>query len=178
MSVRSVKQPWFMRLAQRAKNKGNSRLIMDREKKSPYLERFYIVPRWWSLGLFNVVIHRFHRSDSTHDGLHDHPWPFLSIILKGGYWEWVLVNRRDVVKHHAHEKIKARRRGEGDFVFAHPWHLHRVELFQNMEGEVWTMVIFGPRIRSWRFLVDGKFYPWREWIGIRRNQKPEDVTNV
>lgn len=63
---------WFEKLADRCRRKGNSRLILDREGVSPYLERFYLTPRWLTLGLFRVVIHRFWRSDNPLDGLHDH----------------------------------------------------------------------------------------------------------
>jgi hypothetical protein len=33
-----------------------------------------------------VKLHHILRSDDDRD-LHDHPWSFLSIVLKGGYWE-------------------------------------------------------------------------------------------
>lgn len=177
MSARNEKQPWFMRLAQRAKNKGNARLIMDREKKNPYLERFYIIPRWMTLGLFRVVIHRFWRSDSTHDGLHDHPWPFLSVVLRGGYWEHVLVNRKRVEKNFEIPRVFVKRRAPGHIILAMPRHMHRVELFTE-NADTWTLVFMGPRVKAWGFLVRGVYYPWRVWIGKRRNQNPEDVTNV
>ena len=34
---------------------------------------------------FGLYVHWFQTSDD--DCLHDHPWPFLTIILRGGYWE-------------------------------------------------------------------------------------------
>lgn len=36
--------------------------------------------------LFNVYIHLINRADEDLD-MHDHPWDFVSIILKGGYNE-------------------------------------------------------------------------------------------
>jgi hypothetical protein len=50
----------------------------------PYLTRWTILEiAGWSLKL-----HRFHRSDEDRD-LHDHPWTFWSLILLGGYYEWL-----------------------------------------------------------------------------------------
>ncbi len=49
----------------------------------PYLTR-YILFRCASLGIY---LHQFHRSDFAL-ALHDHPWPFVSILFPGGYLEW------------------------------------------------------------------------------------------
>jgi hypothetical protein len=49
---------------------------------SIYMTR-YAFPR--ILGLVRMCLHVFHRSDA--DELHDHPWPFVSIILWRGYNE-------------------------------------------------------------------------------------------
>ncbi|MFP5276951.1 MAG: DNA methyltransferase [Acidobacteriota bacterium] len=48
---------------------------------SPYLTRYTLFSTPW----IHLCIHVFHRSDA--DELHDHPWPFASLILWGGYIE-------------------------------------------------------------------------------------------
>lgn len=53
-----------------------------------YLRRWFLYPRK-PKDLEMVprrYLHRFFTGDSVRD-LHDHPWPFDSIIIKGGYWE-------------------------------------------------------------------------------------------
>jgi hypothetical protein len=35
---------------------------------------------------FNIFLHRFLKSDP--DDVHDHPWPYATLIIKGGYYEW------------------------------------------------------------------------------------------
>lgn len=35
---------------------------------------------------FGIYLHHLLRSDYDR-ALHDHPWPFISIVLRGGYWE-------------------------------------------------------------------------------------------
>jgi hypothetical protein len=49
--------------------------------QSPYMTR-YAFPR---IGPVRMCLHVFHRSDA--DDLHDHPWPFVSVILWRGYTE-------------------------------------------------------------------------------------------
>ena len=61
---------------------GFSKRVIENEAGDPYLVR-------WSLdaGRFgSVKLHHILRSDDDRD-LHDHPWSFVSVILRGGYWE-------------------------------------------------------------------------------------------
>lgn len=141
------KLPWFERVANWCRKRGHTYVILDREGKKPYLERFYIHPRWLTLGLFRVVIHRFWKSDDD-GGLHDHPWLFWgSRILKGGYFE--------------HTPEGRFWRAPGKWRFNTAWALHRVELQQ--EGkEVWTLFLMGPKIREWGF-VPFKSKVWINW---------------
>ena len=46
-----------------------------------YLERFYVL----SLSFLGIYLHRFWADDD--DGLHDHPWHSISIVLSGSYNE-------------------------------------------------------------------------------------------
>ena len=59
----------------------------------PYMLRWYIPPRnrW-----LNVYLHKFLRSDEDRAN-HDHPWPWLSLILKGAYLEHVQVGDNHTV---------------------------------------------------------------------------------
>ncbi|MCZ6507741.1 MAG: hypothetical protein O7A04_06815, partial [Acidobacteria bacterium] len=52
----------------------------------------------WRLNLIrlagcSVKLHRFLRSDLD-ECLHDHPWPFASLILRGGYFEVTTIGMR------------------------------------------------------------------------------------
>ena len=66
---------------------GRKLVIMDRINNEPYLERYYIFLKDRTRFPFNVFLHRFLKSDP--DDVHDHPWPYATLILKGGYWEWI-----------------------------------------------------------------------------------------
>jgi len=65
---------------------GRKRIVYDRVDNEPYLERYYLFLKDRERFPFNVFLHKFLKSDP--DDVHDHPWPFLTIILRGGYYEW------------------------------------------------------------------------------------------
>ena len=74
----------FLKLLERL---GRKRIVLDRVSDQPYLERYYLFltdRKWFP---FNVFLHRFLKSDP--DDVHDHPWPYATLILRGGYYEWV-----------------------------------------------------------------------------------------
>jgi hypothetical protein len=66
---------------------GRHRVILDRESNEPYLERYYVFLKDRRRFPFNVFVHKFLKGDK--DDVHDHPWNYSTLILKGGYWEWI-----------------------------------------------------------------------------------------
>jgi hypothetical protein len=71
------------RVAAWLESRGKRRMIYREgdEGAENYLERFYILSTPW-LGIY---LHRFWADDD--DGLHDHPWNSVSILLSGAYVE-------------------------------------------------------------------------------------------
>jgi hypothetical protein len=57
------------------------RLVLRRGDGQEYLKRWGIRTR-----LFSIYLHHFEAPDPGVD-LHDHPWPFLAFVVKGGYEE-------------------------------------------------------------------------------------------
>jgi len=55
-------------------------IVLDGEK---YLTRLNLIQTPW----FSVKLHWILRPDPDRD-LHDHPWPFVSFVLRGGYEEY------------------------------------------------------------------------------------------
>ena len=67
--------------------RGRKRIVYDRIDNEPYLERYYLFLKDRGEHFpFNIFLHKFLKSDI--DDLHDHPWPYATLILRGGYWEW------------------------------------------------------------------------------------------
>ena len=139
------------------------RVIMDRVNDEPYLERYYVFLKDRKRFPFNIFVHKFLKSDP--DDVHDHPWPFLTIILRGGYWEWIPVFNVRGAK--IHEYCVWRR--PGSFRFAQANSFHRIEL--DPDVECWTLFIPGIKQRDWGFLVKNRWVQWQEYLNMRKSQQ-------
>jgi hypothetical protein len=120
----------------------------------PYLDRLRLV----QTPLFGVYLHRIHQPDTDRDP-HDHPWPFLSLVLSGAYTERVWAgkgHRRDDL----HSLEFRRRRGS-----LHRMSVKRAHMITEVDGLLWTLVVTGPRVRDWGFWTDMGLVSWREYLG-------------
>ncbi|HEU0197000.1 MAG TPA: hypothetical protein VFQ88_07250 [Nevskiaceae bacterium] len=122
-----------------------SRLIGG--KDDTYLARWYLIPH---NPVCNVYLHHFRRSDDDR-ALHDHPWPWCSILLKGTYIEATQGPG-------GHDDLLFRRRFSGGARLRLPTTAHRVVL--DGERACWTLFLTGPRVRHWGFLCRKGWVPW------------------
>jgi len=141
---------------------GRKRIVMDRESNEPYLERYYLFLKDRKWFPFNVFLHKFLKSDP--DDVHDHPWPYATLILKGGYYEWVpqfnsLGEKIGEIRHW---------RGPGHFRVCSATSYHRIEINPNVD--CWTLFMPGPQQREWGFLVNNKWIQWEKYIEKRKNE--------
>ncbi len=142
---------------------GRKRIVMDRVSDEPYLERYYVFlsDRTWFP--FNVFLHKFLKSDP--DDVHDHPWPYATLILRGGYYEWIpQFNSKG-------EKIGEIRnwRGPGHFRICRATSYHRIELAEGVT--CWTLFMPGPKQRDWGFLVRNQWIQWEQYLKQRALNK-------
>lgn len=115
---------------------------------------------------FAARVHQILRSDDARDP-HDHPWPFLTIILRGGYKE--TRTRRDGA-------TSDRWFPPGSVLFRRADDLHHLTLPAVDDADVaneepaWTLFIMGPQIRKWGFwsLANG----WTYWRTYLRGEPP------
>jgi hypothetical protein len=146
-------------------------------KKWAFMERFEIpnldrpeetyLTRWRIIQtpLFAIYVHRMDGPDSR-DTLHDHPWDFLSIILRGGYIEMVPVMclyDPNTGEHEAHAcKAIWRNASKGRrFNRKRAEDLHVIS--ELTSTRTWTLVLTGPRKRTWGYLdSDGTWTPYNE----------------
>ena len=138
---------------------GRKRIVMDRVNDEPYLERYYVFLKDRARFPFNVFLHKFLKSDP--DDVHDHPWPYATLILRGGYWEWT--PQFDESGHRCGEISKWR--GAGSLRFASAKSYHRIEL--DPAVECWTLFMPGRKQREWGFLSKGKWIQWEKYIQSR-----------
>ena len=73
---------------------GRKKIVLDRGpshpkfyKAKPWMNRYYLLmryrPKWFP---FNILIHEM-LADDHGEGVHNHTFPFITIILRDGYWE-------------------------------------------------------------------------------------------
>lgn len=105
-----------------------------------------------------VYLHHMIRADLDRD-LHDHPWSFVSFILRGGYAEYLRVGDQTITRIHRPGSVVVRRAED----------LHRVASL--LTGEAWTLVFTGPKVRKWGFQVGALWVPHDEY---RRIQETKD----
>jgi hypothetical protein len=128
---------------------------MSRDATIPLLNRWYLAyadgdRRQRSDIPFNVFIHQFMSSDEPI--LHDHPWWFFTIILKGGYWE------------HLRDGSRVWRR-PGSFRFNRGT-FHWIEIPES--GKTWSLFIRGRKTREWGFLENNVWVHWKEYLDKHR----------
>lgn len=142
------------------------------ESVSPYMWRWWKIPRNWA---FNIYFHTILRSDDD-TALHDHPWFNFSIVLEGGYFE------HTILAGGVHRKVWY---GPGSVRFR-PWgsFAHRLELAKDLamsrqygvgqaSGEILkaeftelpakTIFVTGPTLRRWGFHHPERWVDAYEW---------------
>ena len=120
-----------------------------------YLRRLRIIQTPW----FGVYLHEMQAPDYDAD-LHDHPWSFFTIILKGGYTEF----------------YKHRMRQHDDEKVIHRWNRWSAHFMDKLAGHrivglhevpTYTLVFAGPRKREWGFWRTERngqtWVPWHEY---------------
>lgn len=121
---------------------------------SPYLRRWWVIPRnrW-----FNIYLHQFLRSDDDR-ALHDHPWWWLSVMLRGHYTEHTI----------AAGGVHRQKRYVAGCVRLHsPWFAHRLEV--QPQASCWSLFITGPRVREWGFHCSRGWVSWRRFTDPATN---------
>ena len=136
---------------------GRKRIVMDREANEPYLERYYLFLKERNWFPFNIFLHKFLKGDP--DDLHDHPWPYFTLILRGGYWE--------------HTPAGRFWRAPGHFRVCSPRSLHRIELEPGVA--TWTLFVPGPKMREWGFVRKGEWVQHEQYLKERYEQAHNQV---
>jgi hypothetical protein len=139
---------------------GRKRIVYDRVDNEPYLERYYLFLKERERFPFNVFLHKFLKSDP--DDVHDHPWPYATLILKGGYNEWLPQFDKQG------RKIGeiAVWRGPGHFRVCSANSFHRIELDPGITA--WTLFMPGAKQREWGFLVKNVWVQWEQYLAQRK----------
>lgn len=125
---------------------------------------FWRRPIAWVLQRFDIAIriHEIMRSDKANE-FHDHPWDYITVILKGGY-----VEERPVYHDGMYNGTRREWHGAGSVLFRRATDWHRLEVVPGVPC-VTLFITFKYR-QKWGFLTtrDYKTY-YRDFL----NQHPE-----
>jgi len=139
---------------------GRRRVITSRDGKVEYLIRYYLFLKERKNFPFNITLHKVLVSDEP--TLHDHPWSWGAIIIKGGYWEHIPLFAQE-----GHVVGSTRVwRGPGSIRFRSADDLHWLELAKDADGnEIPCTSIFfmGRKQKEWGFVRHVKNVGYR-WI--------------
>lgn len=163
-------------------------LLIAHAMKSPYvhlkgyMDRYWVVPYlrqgsvgaegcgpvcWYKRPFTRVLqslgiaarVHNILRSDDDR-AYHDHPWPYLTIILRGGYWE--------VTPRYQGDKVVGDHRvwyGPGSFLFRKASSWHRLEVTRGQTA--WTLFITGRYQQGWGFMEEpGNKIPYKDYLAL------------
>lgn len=109
-----------------------------------YLTRWRIIQTPW----FALYLHRMDGPDSR-DTLHDHPWNFTSVVLKGGYVERRL-NTHDMTVNDVHRVERINR--------MHTYDAHAISRL--LRVPTWTLMFVGRRVRTWGYWQRATWHRW------------------
>lgn len=101
--------------------------------------RYNLVKTKW----FNLYLHQLDAPQWHPVGCHDHPWWFVTLLLKGGYLE-----RQSIKVYNRKVGSKLTRRYPGQILYRRAEHSHDVI---TPYGRSWSLVLTGRKIHQWGF---------------------------
>lgn len=124
-------------------------------EKGP-LTRFFLVNTRW----FGIYLHRINRQDFDREP-HDHPWTFVSLVLRG----WYVEERRD----HRGTRTESLRTWLS-LAWRHYSAAHRITM---VAPHTWTLILRGRDRRAWGFYLEDQrgftlWVPWQRFEAARR----------
>lgn len=129
-----------------------ARLVIPCENGLVYLARLRIIQTPW----FGVYLHDIYEPDADRDP-HNHPWSFISIVLRGSYVENVYPEPLEnssrswaVRKEHKRFSIHAMGRKSA----------HRITY---AAPGLKTLILVGPRRSNWGFFTEDGYLTWQEY---------------
>lgn len=142
---------------------GRYRLIQDRLTGEDYLHRYYLFLTDRTKFPFNVTLHKIVKSDDPI--FHDHPWPYMTIVLKGGYWEHTPVFNNDGKRIAEFQTW----RGPGSIIKRGANEYHWLELEDGKPAT--TLFFMGKQQREWGFLSGNLWVQWKDYLSTKTKQK-------
>lgn len=161
-------------------NRLRRRLTLSHDGR-PFLDRWGVVHE----RVGGVYLHHIADRDPGMD-LHDHPFAFITIILRGGYVEEAKqVEWRATATDEFARRYTPAAFSSGAFRWHRRFHIHRMPLgiahrITSTQPGTWTLVLRGPTRRRWGFYVNGGWIDWEQYPYETRRPStvPRDSSGV
>lgn len=144
----------------------STRLRLRRDDGEIFLERW-----GWECKRFGIFIHKMEAPDPGVD-LHNHPWPFASFVISGGYEE------QRALDWEAQVLAAVRLDQRGDIKQRKRWSFKKFPLNEahrivKVKPHTWTIVFRGRAVRPWGFFtpdgyMDARTYEHSEFGKARQ----------
>lgn len=159
--------------------------VMD-DKGVKYIKRWYIL----KTPLLSIYVHNILEDDDA--DMHDHPWPFMVLILKGGYIEEIpsgsaYLKPLDIILHKPSDKhrivlIKKHTQKctwcglDLNYFGEHSGYCNNggceYQMVNRYVGnstvylqDSWSLVILGPKVREWGFHTKQGWVHFKQYVG-------------
>lgn len=99
--------------------------------------------------------------------LHNHPWSFISIVLRGGYVEARPIGKYPMFTSSGEEVCTTIHRRAGSIAFRSYNDRHRII---SVAPDTWTLVLIGPKRQTWGFFTQHGFVNWREFSSAHNTE--------
>lgn len=120
-----------------------------------YLARLRIVQTPW----FGIYVHDIYEPDGGDP--HNHPWSFVSIVLRGHYVERLYPEPGRELTYPVFREQRWRR------FSAHRMGRQTAHVITEAGPGLKTLILVGPRRGEWGFFKAGRFIDWRSYEGAR-----------
>lgn len=123
---------------------------------TPYMERYWLLEsRWLSIKVHHICSPDYDRH------MHDHPWWFASLILRGWYWEERPAFNPPVFGPDGREHSIGEIRTPGSIAFRRLGARHYITNVS--DGGVWSLFVTGPRAKKWGFYTEDGWVYWKDY---------------
>lgn len=133
---------------------------------SLYMARYGLFETRW----LSARVHHIVRPDMDRH-MHDHPWAFVSIVLKGSYVECMPMTMDPCFAAEIdREYMRTKTRRAWSIAWRPATARHCIGRVS--EGGVWTLFITGPLRQWWGFFTPADKVHWRDYIEQRDGVRP------
>lgn len=139
--------------------------VIERNEGIPYLIRWTIFGIGKDSRYFSIKLHKILQSDS--ENLHDHPWKFISIILKGGYVETTKFSYKLMEK--GWDNCRYSECNECNVLSKIIWPGTIIKRPANWAHSLqinkpcWTLVFTFKKTKSWGFFTPKGYINWKDY---------------